>query len=133
MADNGLERLRQRVHERIIGDFNEFIDDEAVRELINEAVQKAFFEKRVETSGYGSRSEKEPLIIEMTREKAAGVVEKQLQKWMTDNEDKVIDVINTTFELKFAEMIAKAFNRVFEYQMAQFQQSIIDRLQSLGR
>lgn len=132
MADNGLERLRQRVHDRIIGDFNEFIDDEAIRELINDAVQKAFFEKRVEAGTY-SRSEKDPVIIEMAREQAMSVVEKQLKAWMTDNEEQVREIIKATLETSFAELLVKAFARIFDYQMVQFQQSIIDRLQNLGR
>lgn len=133
MADNGLERLRQRVHERIIGDFNEFIDDDAIRELINEAVEKAFFERRVELDGYGRRSEKEPVIIEMVRGQAMTAVEKHLKAWMVDNEDKVVEIIKSTFEMRFAELLAQALNRLFDSQMMQFQQSIVDRLQSLGR
>lgn len=133
MADNGLERLRQRVHERIIGDFNEFIDDEAIRELINEAVEKAFFERRVEVNDYGRRSETEPVIIEMVRAQAMTVVERQLKAWMVDNEDKVVEVIKSTFEVRFAELLAQSLNRLFDSQLMQFQQSIIDRLHSLGR
>lgn len=133
MADNGLERLRQRVHERIIGDFNEFIDDEAIRELINEAVEKAFFERRVEVNDYGRRSETEPVIIEMVRAQAMTAVEKQLKAWMVDNEDKVAEIIKSTFEVRFAELLAQSLNRLFDSQLMQFQQSIIDRLHSLGR
>lgn len=133
MADNGLERLRQRVHERIIGDFNEFIDDDAIRELINETVEKAFFERRVEVNDYGRRTETEPVIIEMVRAQAMTAVEKQLKVWMVENEDKVIDTIKTTFQMRFAELLAQSVNRLFDSQLMQFQQSIIDRLQNLGR
>lgn len=87
IVDNVVERLKKQP----IGDL---ITEEDLYDIVNQAIPKVFFEKRIETdnSGYSSRQvEKEPLIFEIMRQVLKSHVEQLVKDWTVENADKILE------------------------------------------
>lgn len=104
IVDNVVERLKKQP----IGDL---ITEEDLYDIVNQAIPKVFFEKRIETdnSGYSSRQvEKEPLIFEIMRQVLKSHVEQLVKDWAVQNSEKILEhwkIVTDENIVKYVEKI----------------------------
>ncbi len=124
IVDNVVERLKKQP----IGDL---ITEEDLYDIVNQAIPKVFFEKRIETdnSGYSSRQvEKEPLIFEIMRQVLKSHVEQLVKDWAVQNSDKILEHWKMVTDQNIVNYVEKIQNEKANGQVKDMLSKLLDEL-----
>lgn len=105
MSDNAMvDRLVARLKSSPLGDL---VTEEDLKDVCKDALQKAFFEKRL-SPGTGWNSgpgEKEPLVVEVMREAMRAEVSKQVTDWTAANQSTLTSYWKTVLDKGLVEYV----------------------------
>lgn len=99
------ERMLARIREQM----GDLMTDDDLRALVATAMQKAFFESRVDASGY-NRVEKPPLFVELIEKQMREEVGKAAARWVEDNPESVAKAISASIEKGIFGMVMAHFD-----------------------
>lgn len=84
--------FQERIFDRIREQIGELMTDEDLSKLVEAAVQKAFFEPRVKTSGWSTSTEP-PLIVEIVEKLLRERVKDETANWLVKHQDDVTKIV----------------------------------------
>lgn len=119
--------FQERMFEKIRDQMGELLTEDELKQLVDQAVNKAFFEERRTRSGYHDEI-KPALFVEMMQTELKARVGKTLEQWIADNSE----IITQTIEKVIQEGITKAVMQTLEWRMNWPLQQFADQLKSKG-
>ena len=105
--------FQTRMFERIREQMGDLLSEEDLRKLVEKAVEKAFFEERIERQTYGRDIVHPPAFVEMVKVEAKPMVQAAVDKWMRDNADEMGERIDQIIRDGIAGVIADHINIAF--------------------
>ena len=105
--------FQQKLEERIRKDIGELMPDEALAEIVNKAVEKAFFEDRVSTGRYGETNRKPPWMVDAITELMEQQVRQAVEKWVADNNERLIQVVRERLDKGIVSAVINALDSIF--------------------
>jgi hypothetical protein len=81
--------FQERVFEKIRADIGNLMTDEELKSLLQQAMQKAFFERVVESTGWRSATDTEPVFVTLIRDLMRDRVKVAVDAWMEENKELV--------------------------------------------
>lgn len=119
--------FQERMFDKIRDQMGELLTEDELKQLVDQAVNKAFFETRRVSSGY--RDEIKPaLFVEMMENELKARVGEALKQWIADNGE----VIAQTIEKVVQEGITKAVMQTLEWRMNWPMQQFAEQLKAKG-
>lgn len=101
------QSFQERMFERVREQMGDLMTDEELKKIVDAAMQKAFFEERIEKDNYDRISgRKPPLFIELIKNEMEKAVKEQTQAWLSSHEEVVVNAIQ--------EMIGKGFLQIVQ-------------------
>lgn len=106
--------FQERMFEKIRDQMGDLLTDEDLKNLVNSAMQQAFFEPIIEKQGYHD-VKKPPFFISMIQKQTQELVNDQVKIWIDNNPEQISNVIKETIEAGIFKMIAAHFERKTSY------------------
>lgn len=100
--------------ERIRDQMGDLLTEEDMRRLIEQAVQKAFFEERIERKIYGSDVRHPAAFVEMVRDASKPMIQAAVDKWVAENKDKLAEKIDAIVRDGVAGVLVSHINSRFQ-------------------
>lgn len=85
--------FQTRMFERIRGQLGDMMTDDDLKRIVEAAVQKSFFEGRIERRQYGNDVHHPPLFVELVAKEVRPAVERAAADWVEANKEQVIAAI----------------------------------------
>lgn len=88
-----MQTFEQKVKDRLVKDIGDLIPDEALKALVDKAMDNAFFEPQIvmEGTGYQQKQVSKPSVFEQTvKELLEPLLREQIKLWICDNEETVL-------------------------------------------
>lgn len=129
----GLNKLEERIKERIKGDLNELVDDEDIQSLIRTALQEAFFQERrvLDTNSWNhSYKNAPPLIVELVTESARTQIRDAAVIWMQEHNEEVEKALREFLERRPGEILMAAIGSLLSAQVYQMQTNFAEQLKA---
>lgn len=105
--------FQTRMFERIREQMGDLLSEEDLRKLVEKAVEKAFFEERIERQTYGRDIVHPAAFLELVKVEAKPMVQAAVDKWMRDNADEMGERIDQIIRDGIAGVIADHINIAF--------------------
>lgn len=119
--------FQERMFERVRDQMGDLLTETELKQIVDQAVNKAFFEPRTVTTSY--RDEIKPAIfVEMMEAELKSRVGKALEQWIQDNPEAVAQAIEKVIQ----EGITKAVMQTLEWRMNWPLQQFAEQLRSKG-
>lgn len=119
--------FQERMFERVRDQMGDLLTETELKQIVDQAVNKAFFEPRKISTGY--RDEIKPAIfVEMMETELKSRVGKALEQWIQDNPEAVAQAIEKVIQ----EGITKAVMQTLEWRMNWPLQQFAEQLRSKG-
>lgn len=119
--------FQERMFERVRDQMGDLLTETELKQIVDQAVNKAFFEPRKISTGY--RDEIKPAIfVEMMETELKSRVGKALEQWIQDNPEAVAQAIEKVIQ----EGITKAVMQTLEWRMNRPLQQFAEQLRSKG-
>lgn len=115
--------FQERMFERVRSQMGDLMTDEELKKIVNQAVQKAFFEPQ--GAGYGS---KQPLFVELIHNEMRSKVASAVTLWLQDNPELVQKAIQDVIN----EGILRAVMQALENRMSWPAQQLAEALKAKG-
>jgi len=106
--------FQTRMFERIRDQMGDLMTEDDMRKLIEQAVQKAFFEERIERKIYGSDVRHPAAFVEMVKDAAKPMIQTAVDAWVTDNKDKLAEKIDAIVREGVAGVLVSHINFRFQ-------------------
>ena len=87
--------FQDRMFERIRDQMGDLMTNEDLKKIVEAAMEKAFFEERVDRSNYNTITHP-PLFVVMLQKLLHDQMKEALQQWLTDHPEEVSKAINET-------------------------------------
>jgi hypothetical protein len=91
------QSFQERMFEKIRDQMGDLLTDEDLQKLVSTAMQKAFFEPRIDSSSY-NRFERPPYFVELIEKQMREAVAKAASQWVVDNPELVSKAITEALE-----------------------------------
>lgn len=88
------EQFEANIKARLTKDIGDLIPDDVLKSMVDKAMQKAFFEDQIVTTGSYSRNEvrKPAEFVEIIKQLMRERVKISVDSWVTENQDKVMEL-----------------------------------------
>ncbi len=105
--------FEQRMFEKIRDHMGDLMTDEDLRKLVGSAMQRAFFEPRINTdySGYGQPEKLPPLFIDMVQKNMQNAVSDAVSRWIDEHPEQVTKALTETIEAGIFGMMVSHFSQ----------------------
>lgn len=107
-----------------IGDL---IDDEALSKLVERGIEEAFFKQTSRYENYRTVYY-DPLIYKVVKELLRESVEKEVEKWLSQNPDKIGEIVNKVISDGVGMALLQAVTNKFQSDLINFGNGIVQRL-----
>lgn len=116
--------FQTRMFERIRDQMGDLLTEEDMRRLIEQAVQKAFFEERIERKAYGSDVRYPAAFVEMVKNAAKPMIQTAVDAWVAENKDKLAEKIDAIVREGVAGVLVSHINFKFQDQLLQLSSAL---------
>jgi len=123
--------FEERMFEQMKSQMGELLSLEEFKSILETSIQKAFFEPRRTYKNYGSETQ-EPLFVELVRKELAPLMEAAAKQWLSENQDKVGEILKSEIGSNAAEFVANAFKNMMSIPMQQFSFELQNKLGANG-
>lgn len=107
--------FQARLYEKIRADIGSLMTDKELKQLVATAMQKTFFEERVERDRWGSETKKRPAeLVEIVRELIAPRMEKALKEWLVENDQAVKEALDKALAGGLASAVLRSFDSMLQ-------------------
>ncbi len=121
--------FEERMFEKIRDQMGDLMTDDDLRKLVGAAMQKAFFEPRVQPgNGYGSPTTLPPLFVALIEKQMTEAVRAAVSQWVADHPEEVAKVLKETIEAGIFNMMASHFASKTSWPL----QQLLSALQAKG-
>lgn len=121
------ERMKARIKESI----GDMITDEELAKLVNRGVEEVFFKERPNTKGsYYDNKPLPPLLHQIVNDLLFPSVKAAADKYINDHKEEVKTAINNAIQAGMGAALIAAFSDRFRFDLANFQQSLMNNLGS---
>ena len=126
------DTFQQRMFERIRESMGELLSEEDLKELLEKAIEKSFFEERiVQSSSYFGGNQKKPsLFQELVTEQVQPMMEKAITAWLQDNSEQVTSTIDAVLKDGLLSALSKAIEQKMQTPVFNLRQEISNKLLS---
>ena len=126
------DTFQQRMFERIRESMGELLSEEDLKELLEKAIEKSFFEERiVQSSSYFGGNQKKPsLFQELVTEQVQPMMEKAITAWLQDNSEQVTSTIDAVLKDGLLGALSKAIEQKMQTPVFNLRQEISNKLLS---
>ena len=125
------QEFEQRIKDRLAEDMGKLMPDEVLAEMVNRAMNDAFFKERVvERDGYNRTTVKPPWFVEAMRELLEEQVKAQCATWFEKNQDTMEELVRDLVQDGLLNAIINRVNTQLQFTMDDFANKIVDRLRS---
>lgn len=111
-----IQSFQEQIAERIRASIGELMPAEVLAEMVNRAMEDAFFKPRYAKEGYGYNEklvEKPPFLADLIKEVMQKQVADELQKWMSENSEQIQQTIKEFVEKGAGEIVLSAITDKF--------------------
>ena len=120
--------FQERMFEKVRDQMGDLLTETELKQIVDQAVNKAFFEPRKVSSG-GYREEIKPAVfVEMMENELRTHVREALDKWMASNKE----IVAQTIEKVIQEGITRAVMQTLESRMSWPLQNFAEQLRAKG-
>lgn len=126
------QTFQSKIEERIRTDIGELIPDEALAEIVERAMQKAFFEGRPIVDHWGSKTGRSdhPWFVQCVKDVLDKRVESAVSNWIASNDAQVTSMISEQLDAGISNCLVRAFSRIFAEDMRTFENNLEQRIRS---
>ena len=126
------DTFQQRMFERIRESMGELLSEGDLKELLEKAIEKSFFEERiVQSSSYYSGNQKKPsLFQELVTEQIQPMMEKAITAWLQDNSEQVTSTIDAVLKDGLLSALSKAIEQKMQIPVLNLRTEISNKLLS---
>ena len=119
--------FQERMFEKVRDQMGELLTEDELKQIVDQAVQKAFFEPRKVRDGYHDQI-KPAVFVEMMETELKSRVGKAIEQWMQDNPE----IIAQTIKKVIQDGITKAVIQTLEWRMNWPLQQFAEQLRAKG-
>lgn len=126
--------FQERIKDRIKDDIGKLMTDEELAAIVNRSVEDIFFgNRKVKITGSGYRSgeyqDAPPFIHELLHKLMVKELTEQVDKWLKEHKEGVLETINDVIERGMANAVIKTFEDKFSNDLTNFMTSLQSRMQ----
>jgi len=93
-----MESFQEKVKNKLVSDIGELLPDEALKEMVDKAMQEAFFKPQmvIEGTGYHQKQFSKPSVFEETvKQLIEPLFREEIKLWISENNDVVVEKIHS--------------------------------------
>lgn len=122
--------FEERLFEKIRSDIGSLMTDEQLKKLVETAMERTFFQDRVELDRYGSvNSRKPPHITELVKGLLATKVQEAVNEWLKEHPDEIRKVIEEALRGGMTDALTRAIRGLIDSTFAQMQYNLQQALE----
>lgn len=123
--------FQAKMQERLRQSFGDLMPDEVLRGIVARGIEEAFFKERIKRTSWG-RDEIEPSwVTQFVKKEAETQVRIAVEKWVSENTDKVKAILDERLSHGLASAVLKAFDEMFSGVMFNLRQEIAEKMSAL--
>ena len=123
------QTFEERLMGRIKDSIGELMTEEDLKKIVERGIEEALFKPRVSRSdGYGRVETKPSMVQEIVERFLTAHVRDAVDKWLADNQDKVLPMIEKVLQAGIGSALIAALNSKFDWQLQQFSDGLRDSL-----
>jgi uncharacterized membrane protein YheB (UPF0754 family) len=111
--------FQEKMFEKVRDQMGDLLTNEELKKIVDAAMDKAFFEKRYDTSGYNKR-EIDSQFVELIRKEMTPLVQRQVAQWLKDNEAQVLKAIDETIAKGFHALVQQHMENQIRFPLNEF-------------
>ncbi len=130
--------FEQKIHNRIRDSIGDLMSEEDLKKLVHGTFDTVFFKPRANpkyTGGYGSNSHEkqfiEPLSTEIIRTLMRPIFEEQVNLWLAQNKEQVLEVIGKKLEQDAGQLLLGAIANSFQVPLMNLRANVQSVVNSL--
>jgi predicted regulator of amino acid metabolism with ACT domain len=120
--------FQDKMFERVRDQMGDLLTDEELKKIVEQAIQKAFFESISINTGYGNTTQKPSLFIHLIQEELKVRVNSAVSEWLKANES----VVKESIENVIKEGMLKGVIQALESRMSWPTQQLGEMLKQRG-
>lgn len=121
------DKLKKRIQDSI----GDLMTDEDLSKLVNAAMQDAFFQDKVTRNNYGQETYTPPPLHAIIKELLKDKVETCAKEYIESHSEEVAKIVKEYLDTNIASAFMRSINNMFQNDLYNFQNNIMNRLQSL--
>ena len=128
--------FEEKMHAKIKESLGDFIDDEALRKVIDRGIEAALFEPRTITTlddwGRSTKVIQPPLVQEVLVTALEPYVKVAVDNLITERSDEVVALVQKVLQEGAGDLLLKTISSKFSSELSMFESSLIQRIHNAG-
>jgi len=123
-----MKELEAKVLKKIKNDIGDLLTDEDIKQLVEKAVDQAFFKPIATQDNYNRTTTKPPLINQLITESLTPHFKSAIDVWIINNEETVKETMQKLVNDGAGMAIIQSFNNRFDFALSTLQHNIEQQL-----
>lgn len=107
------QTFEKTIEDRLRKDMGELIPDEVLKEIVEKAMNKFFFEGEKTDSRYGTRIDP-PWIVNVVKPLVEQQAREEVSKWCKENSEEIQKILEEVVGNNMGDLIRNGFNSITE-------------------